>query len=65
MAVKEIMKMKQKPGVQQKWTLKETMSQEQMSMDIAEKIVRDKAQQNQQIKHSVSYWYQLLTYSTY
>ena len=56
MAVKKIMKMEQKPGVQQKWTLKETMCQDKMSMDIAEKIVQDKGQQNHQIKNSVSYF---------
>ena len=56
MAVKKIMKMEQKPGVQQKWTLKETMCQDKMSMDIVEKIVQDKGQQNHQIKNSVSYF---------
>ena len=56
MAVKKIMKMEQKPGVQQKWTLKETMSQDKMSMVIVEKIVQNKVQQNQQIKDSVSYF---------
>ena len=56
MAVKKIMKMEQKPGVQQKWTLKDTMCQDKMSMDIAEKIVQDKGQQNHQIKNSVSYF---------
>ena len=57
MAVKKIMKMEQKPGVQQKWTLKDTMCQDKMSMDIAEKIVQDKGQQNHQIiKNPVSYF---------
>ena len=56
MAVKKIMKIEQKPGVQQKWTLKETMCQDKMSMDIAEKIVQDKVKQNHQIKNSVSYF---------
>ena len=56
MAVKKIMKMEQKPGVQQKWTLKGTMCQDKMNMDIAEKIVQNKDQQNHQIKNSVSYF---------
>ena len=55
MAVKKIMKMEQKPGVQQKWTLKETMCQDKMNMVIVEKIVQNKGQQNHQIKNSVSF----------
>ena len=51
MAVKKIMKIQQKPGVQQKWTLKETMCQDKMSMDIVEKIVQNMVRQN---NHSVS-----------
>ena len=56
MAVKKIMKMKQKPGVQQKWTLKETMCQDKMNMVIVEKLVQNKVQQNHLNKDSVSYF---------
>ena len=56
MAVKKIMTIEQKPGVQQKWTQKETMCQDKMNMVIVEQIVQNKVKQNQQIKDSVSYF---------
>ena len=50
------MTIEQKPGVQQKWTQKETMCQDKMNMVIVEQIVQNKVKQNQQIKDSVSYF---------